>query len=136
VTIEMAFEGAKATGTMAMGGAPKAFSVELGGGAFAEGSGAEDALACLPLAEGYTVVFRNVDLQRQKVQLKRAKVLGQEPVTVPAGTFKAWKVELTSAEGEPGQTTLWVDTVTRKVLKTIATLPQMGGAVVTVELQP
>ena len=136
VTIEMAFEGTKATGTMAMGPTPKPFSIELGGGAFADGSGAHDSLACLPLAQGYAVTFRNVDLQRQKVQLKQAKVMGQEEVTVPAGTFKAWKLELTSADGDPGSTILWVDTATRKVLKTVATLPQMGGAVVTVELQP
>ena len=84
---------------------------------------------------GYTVTFRNVDLQRQKVQLKQAKVVAQENLKVAAGSFKAWKVELTSAEGEPGSTTLWVDTVTRKVLKTVATVPQMGGAIVTVELQ-
>jgi len=44
-------------------------------------------------------------------------------------------VELTSAEGEPGTTTVWVDTASRKVLKTVATGPQMGGAVVTVELR-
>ena len=135
VTIEMAFEGAKAAGTMAMGGEPKPFTIELGGGAYADGSGSQDALACLPLAAGYTVTFRNVDLQRQKVQLKQAKVAGQEELKVPAGTFNAWKVEITSAEGDPGSTTMWVDTTTRKVLKTVATLPQMGGAVVTVELQ-
>lgn len=136
IAIEMVFEGTKATGTMAMGPTPKPFSIELGGGAFADGSGAQDSLACLPLAEGYAVTFRNVDLQRQKVQLKQAKVMGQEEVTVPAGTFKAWKLEITSAEGDPGSTILWVDAATRKVLKTVATLPQMGGAVVTVELQP
>ncbi len=135
VSIEMALEGHKATGTMAMGGAPKPFSIDLGGPAFADGSGTQDALACLPLADGYSVTFRNVDLQKQKVALKQAKVLGQEEVKVPAGTFKAWKVELTSAEGDPGSTTMWVDTATRKVLKTVATMPQMGGAVVTVELQ-
>ena len=135
VTIEMAFDGTKATGTMAMGGEPKPFSIELGGGAFADGSGAQASLACLPLAEGYTVTFRNVDIQRQKGKLMQAKVVGQEDVKVPAGGFKAWKVELSSAEGDPGGTTLWVDTATRKVVKTVATMPQMGGAVVTVELQ-
>jgi dipeptidyl aminopeptidase/acylaminoacyl peptidase len=135
VTIEMTFEGAKATGTMAMGAVPKPFSIELGGGAFADGAASQDSIACLPLADGYTVTYRNVDLQKQKVQLKQAKVVGQEELKVPAGTFKAWKVELTSAEGDPGSTTIWVDTATRKVLKTVATLPQMGGAVVTVELQ-
>jgi len=135
VTIDMAFEGTKANGTMAMGGEPKPFSIDLGGQAFADGAASQDSIACLPLAEGYTISFRNVDLQKQKVQLKQAKVVGQEEVKVPAGSFKAWKVELTSAEGDPGSTTMWVDTTTRKVLKTVATLPQMGGAVVTVELQ-
>ncbi len=135
VTIEMTFEGSQATGTMAMGGDPKPFNIDLGGGAFADGSGAQDAIACLPFAAGYAATFRNVDLQKQKVQLKQAKVLGQEDLTVPAGVFKAWKVELTSAEGDPGSTLMWVDTATRRVLKTVATLPQMGGAVLTLELQ-
>ena len=54
----------------------------------------------------------------------------------PAGTFQAWKVEIASAEGEPGQTTIWVAKDSRKVVKLSATLPQMGGAVFTSELQP
>jgi hypothetical protein len=135
VTLDIAFEGSKVTGTMAMGAEPKPFSIELGGGAYADGSGSQDSLACLPLAAGYSVTFRNVDMQKQKVQLKQAKVLAQEEVKVPAGSFKAWKVELSSAEGDPGSTTMWVDTATRKVIKTVSTMPQMGGAVVTVELQ-
>ena len=61
---------------------------------------------------------------------------GAEDVTVPAGTFRRWKVELASAEGEPGTTTIWVAKATRKVVEDVATLPQMGGAVVTTELQP
>ena len=61
---------------------------------------------------------------------------GAEEVKVAAGTFQAWKIELTSAEGEPGSMTLWVDKATRKVVKTSSTVPQMGGAVVTTELLP
>ncbi|MBI1751379.1 MAG: S9 family peptidase [Acidobacteria bacterium] len=134
-TIEMAFEGTKAIGSLAMGAEPKPFSIELGGQAFAEGSASQDSIAALPLAEGYSVTFRNVDLQKQKVDLKQAKVVAQESVTVPAGTFKAWKVEITSAVGDPGSQSLWVDIATRKVVKTTAALPQMGGAVITMELQ-
>ena len=66
--------------------------------------------------------------------LKQLKVAGTEDVTVPAGTFKAFKVEITSAEGEPGSTTIWVATDSRKVVKMTATLPQMGGAKLTSEL--
>ncbi len=134
--IELAFEGGKATGTMAMGGDPKPVSVDLGGELFADGAGAHEAIGALPLAEGYSATFRNFDVRQQKVQLKQAKVAGAEDVTVPAGTFEAWKVEIASADGEPGTTTIWVAKDSRKVVKTVATLPQMGGAVVTTELQP
>ena len=134
--IELVFEGGKATGTMAMGGDPKPVSVDLGGELFADGAGGHDALGALPLAESYSTTFRNFDVRQQKVQLKQAKVTGSEKVTVPAGAFEAWKVEIVAADGEPGSTTLWVAKDTRKVVKTITTLPQMGGAVVTTELQP
>jgi dipeptidyl aminopeptidase/acylaminoacyl peptidase len=133
--IELEFSGGKATGTMAMGGDPKPVSVDLGGDLFADGVGGNEAVAALPLADGFSATFRNFDVRQQKVLLKQAKVLASENVTVPAGTFKAWKVEIASAEGEPGSTTIWVDKTSRKVVKAVATLPQMGGAVVTTELQ-
>ena len=136
MTIELAFAGGKATGTMAMGGEAKPVSADLGGPLFADGNAAHVSIAALPLAEGYQAAFRNFDVQKQKTTLRQAKVTGAEEVKVAAGTFQAWKVELTSAEGEPGSTTLWVDKATRKVVKTSSTLPQMGGAVVTTELQP
>ncbi|HYN42386.1 MAG TPA: S9 family peptidase [Thermoanaerobaculia bacterium] len=136
VTIELSFAGGKATGTMAMGAEPKPVSVDLGGPLFADGNTAHVSIAALPLAEGFQTTFRNFDVQKQKPALKQAKVTGAEEVKVAAGTFQAWKVELTSAEGEPGATTLWVDKATRKVVKTSTTLPQMGGAVITSELQP
>ena len=135
VVIEMTFANGKATGSMAMGGDPKPFSVDLAGGVFADGSASQDTLACLPLAEGYATTFRNLDLQRQKVTVKQVKVLAKESLTVPAGTFQAWKLEVASGEGDPGSTLQWVDSLTRRVLKTTATLPQMGGAVITLELQ-
>ena len=133
--IELSFEGGKATGTVAMGGEPKPVSADLGGELFADGAGGLDAIGALPLAEGFSTTFRNFDVQQQKVQLKKAKVSGSEEVTVPAGTFKTWKVEIASAEGEPGSTTIWVAKESRKVVKTITTVPQMGGAVITTELQ-
>ena len=85
-----------------MGGPAKPVSVDLGGPVFADGAGASGVLATLPLAEGYTATFRNFDVQKQKASLKQVKVLGAEDVTVPAGTFKTWKVEITSAEGDAG----------------------------------
>ena len=133
-TIKLTFEGTKATGAMAMGGQEKPISVDVGGIIFADGAGMLPSIAALPLAEGFSTTFRNFDVMRQKAAVKEAKVTAVEDVTVPAGTFKAWKVEITSAEGEPGRQTVWVDTGSRRVVKHSATLPQMGGAVVSAEL--
>jgi dipeptidyl aminopeptidase/acylaminoacyl peptidase len=134
--IELSFAEGKASGTVAMGGSPQPVSVELGGELFADGVGAYESIASLALADGFSATYRNFDVRQQKVQLKQAKVAGAESVTVPAGTFDAWKVEIASPEGEPGATTIWVAKDSRKVVKVSATLPQMGGAVLTSELQP
>jgi dipeptidyl aminopeptidase/acylaminoacyl peptidase len=136
VEVDVAFKDGKATGTFSMNGQTRPIAVELGGALFADGASTAQALASLPLADGYTTTFRNFDLQKQKVALKQVKVVGTEDVSVPAGAFKAWKLEVTSAEGEPGSITLWIATDSRKIVKTSASLPSMGGAIVTSELQP
>jgi dipeptidyl aminopeptidase/acylaminoacyl peptidase len=136
VAIDLTFTETKVTGSMAMGGEPKPVEAELEGPLFAEGNAAHDSIARLALAEGYSVAFRNFDVQKMKTTVMQAKVIGAEDVTVPAGTFQAWKVELASAEGDPGVTTLWIDKESRRVVKTVATLPQMGNAVFTAELKP
>jgi dipeptidyl aminopeptidase/acylaminoacyl peptidase len=134
VTIEVKFNDNKAVGSMAINGQSKPIAVSTGGALFADGAGASDVLASLPLAEGYTATFRNFDLQKQKTALKQVKVAGAENVTVPAGNFDAFKLEITSAEGEPGKTTVWVAKESRKVVKIVAVIPEMNGAVLTTEL--
>jgi dienelactone hydrolase len=133
-TIEVVIKDNKASGSMAMGGEPKPIAIDTGGVVFADGAGAYDVLASLPLSEGYTATFRNLDLQKQKVSLKQMKVAGVEKVTVPAGSFDAFKCQITSAEGESGTTTVWVAKDSRKVVKTNAVLPQLNGATLTSEL--
>jgi len=134
VEIHLETNGNQINGTMAAGAAPKQIHADLGGALFADGAGANDVLATLPLAEGYSVTFRNFDVNKQKVSLKQLKVLGVEKVTVPAGSFDAFKVEVASAEGEPGQTMLWISKSDRRVLKISSVLPQANGAVLTAEL--
>jgi len=136
VTLEIVFEGGKATGSLTMGDEPRPIDAELGGELFADGSCTHVSLAALPLAEGYTTRFRNFDVRRQKPSLRQIQVLGVEEIAVAAGTFKAWKAEVSSAEGEPGATLLWIDTASRKVVKTSTQTPAMGGATITTELQP
>jgi dipeptidyl aminopeptidase/acylaminoacyl peptidase len=129
---EVTYSGSKVTGSLAMGGDPKPFDLDSGGPLFAEGASAQVALGALPLAEGYSVTFRTFDLMRQKVTLRQLAVLGIEEVTVPAGTFKAFKVLVKSAEGDPGEQTLWIATDKRQLVKVSATLP--NGATMTAEM--
>jgi hypothetical protein len=136
VKAELSFAGGKASGTFNMGGQANTVAVDLGGAVFADGAGSGEVLARLPLADGYSTTFRNFDLRQQKVSLKQIKVVASEEVKVPAGQFQTWKAEVSSAQGEPGTTTLWIAKDSRQVVKTSASLPQMGGATITSELQP
>jgi dipeptidyl aminopeptidase/acylaminoacyl peptidase len=134
VVFEVDFKDNKATGSMSMNGQAKPIAVDVGGDIFGDGAGAFDAVAALPLAEGYTVSFRNMDLQKQKLELKNLKVVGVESVTVPAGTFEAYKVEITAADNEADKTTIWIAKDSRKVAKISAVLTQLNGAILTSEL--
>ncbi|HEV7553721.1 MAG TPA: DUF3108 domain-containing protein, partial [Candidatus Angelobacter sp.] len=135
-TIEVNFAGNKATGTMNMNGQDRPISADLGGPIFADAAASEMTIAALPLAEGYTTSFRNFDVRKQKEKLLQLKVVGAESVTVPAGTFDTYKVELSSADGGADKQTLWIAKDSRKPVKMTATLAEMGGATITQEMVP
>jgi dienelactone hydrolase len=120
----------------AVEGGDKPMSADLDGTTFADGAGANFVIGCLPLAEGYTTTFRNFDLQRQAVKLLELQVAGSESVTVPAGTFDAFKVELSSADGGPDKSTVWIAKDSRTPVKISTVMVEMGGAVLTAELLP
>ena len=133
-SVDLDFAGDKAAGNVNISGQEKPVSVDLGGPLFASAAGAKQSISCLPLAEGYSTTFRNFDPQKQTVKLMQLKVTGVEKVTVPAGTFDAYKVEITSADGGPDKETLWVARDSRKPVKETMVLPAMGGALLTQEL--
>ncbi|HEX6730343.1 MAG TPA: hypothetical protein VF074_10050, partial [Pyrinomonadaceae bacterium] len=134
--IEMNVTPSKVTGTTTMNGQSKPIDVDTGGALFADGAGAFDVLAALPLANGYSLSFRNFDVQKQKLQIKQLKVVGTESVTVPAGTFDAYKLEIVAADNEADKQTVWIDKGSRKVLKISAVIPSLNGAILTSELTP
>ena len=134
VSVNLDFAGNKASGSMSMNGQDKSISVDLGGPLFADAAGSQEVIGCLPLAEGYTATYRNFDVQQQKVKLLQLKVAGVESVTVPAGTFNAFRVEISSADGGNDKETVWIAKDSRKPVKSSAVLAQMGGAVLTSEL--
>ena len=133
-SVEVAFANDKAAGKMSMNGQDRPITADLGGVIFADGASTNDAIAALPLAEGYTTTFRNFDVMHQQVKPRVLKVVGSEKVTVPAGEFDAWKVSVTPAEGTGETTTLWVNKADRRVVKITNVLPEMNGATATAEL--
>ena len=133
--VELDFKDGKATGTTTMNGQSKPVSVDVGGVVFADGGGAFDVLARLPLAVSYSTTFRNFDVLKQKPQLKQLKVVGIESVTVPAGAFDAYKVEIVDTNDEADKQTVWIAKDSHKVVKITATIPSLGGALLTSELQ-
>jgi dienelactone hydrolase len=136
VAIDLNFTGDKAVGNMNMNGQDKPISVDLGGPLFADAAGAKQSISCLPLAEGYSTTFRNFDVEKQKVKLMQLKVSGVDKVTVPAGTFDTFVVNITSADGGDDKETVWVARDSHKAVKESAVLASMGGAVLTQELLP
>lgn len=133
LAIDVDFKANKASGAIIVNGESRAIAADTGGALFADGAGAYSVVGALPLADGYSATFRNFDLQKQTTTLKQLKVVGSEKVTVPAGSFDAFKVEITSAEGEPGKTTIWIAKTNRNLIKIIAVVPQ-NGAMITSEL--
>jgi dipeptidyl aminopeptidase/acylaminoacyl peptidase len=135
VTIDVAYEGDKATGKMAMNGQERPIDAATGGAMFADAAGAQFAIGALPLETGYKTTYRNFDLQRQRPKLIQLTVVGEESVTVPAGTFTCFKVETSSADGGADKSTIWIDKASRKSVKMSATMASMGGASMVSELQ-
>ena len=62
------------------------------------------------------------------------KVLGSENVAVPAGTFDAYKLELTSDDGSGDKQTIWIAKESHRAIKMDGVLASMGGATLTMEL--
>jgi dienelactone hydrolase len=136
VTVDLDFAGDKAVGNMNMNGKDQPISVDLGGPLFADAAASKQSISCLPLAEGYTTTYRNFDVQKQKVKLMQLKVAGIDQVTVPAGTFDTYKVEISSADGGDDKETIWIARDSHKAVKESAVIASMGGAILTQELMP
>jgi dipeptidyl aminopeptidase/acylaminoacyl peptidase len=131
--IEYVVVGGKVVGQFLVGGQTRPFSADIGGELFNDAAGLYQSVATLPFAPDYKVAFRTFDVQVQRVRTVRLRVLGSEQVTVPAGAFDAFKIELANADDE-GKTTVWVAKDSRKVVKFVGVRPQLQGATVTSEL--
>jgi len=132
INIDFNVAAGKATGEMKMNGQARPIAVDLGGPLFADGPGAAHVVATLPLQAGYVTRVRTLNLLNQKAQELDVSVDGTEAITVPAGTFDAWKVNAVGADGT--KMTIWIDKKTYRHVKSSGSSPQSGGALVTQEL--
>ena len=123
----------KAVGQFLVKGQTRPFSVDLGGELFNDAAGIYQTLATLPFAPGYRIAFRTFDVQVQRVRTAQLQFLGTEQITVPAGTFDTFKIELSTAD-DGVRTTVWVVKDSRKVAKIVGVRPQLQGATLTSEL--
>jgi dipeptidyl aminopeptidase/acylaminoacyl peptidase len=101
-------------------------SIPVSGPLFAEGPGQALLLATLPLAEGYTAVFRNADMSAMAEKMFRLNVKAE---TLEEGQ-KTWRLEIVAVDGSPGSTTIWVEQGTYAVLQYEQSVPQLGGATI------
>jgi hypothetical protein len=139
VAINLDFTGDKVTGTIKRSGPDEPFVLDVSGPLFAGQAGSDATIGCLPLAEGYSTTFRNFDIEAQEETRVHLKVVGMERVTVPAGTFDSYKVELTSANGRGSyKGTVWIAKDSRTPVKTSGSETVGRGPMVTVttELVP
>jgi hypothetical protein len=133
MAVTLAFEGGKATGTAAMGGPAQPIS-------------ADRAVRSSPTAPPRSArrgAAAEGRLHRHVPQLRRdeAQVLAQAGEGDRDGGRHRPGRDVQGVEGRDqvrrrraGEQTIWVDSTTRRVVKVSAALPEMGGAIATMEL--
>lgn len=130
--VEVKYGADEVTGNTEMAGKKQAFSTKTTDFLVPNGAGEDLYLALMPMEVGKNFFYKTYNVQKQAVTTYEVKVLRKESVTVPAGTFEALVLDIKDATGEPGDRTLWV--ANGVPVKSVATMPQMGGAKVTSEL--
>ena len=128
---DIAFQNDKATGTLTANGKTKTVNRSIGASAF--GGGVLDAIGTLPLAVGYTTVWREFDAQTETVKTSDLRVAAIETIKTPAGEFETFKVLLVANDDSMRQT-LWFGRSNNRLIKLVATSKDSGGITVTSEL--
>ena len=91
----------------------------------------ETAVEAMPLAAGFATEVVAFQPATGSVQRILVEVAGAEPVDVPAGSFDAYRLTLSAADGLSG--TLWVtEAKPHRAVKSDLTQPAMGGRIVSV----
>jgi dipeptidyl aminopeptidase/acylaminoacyl peptidase len=136
-TVEVAFASREITGSIDAGPQQLPIQIDLEAPVFGPDAALEAALSGMPIGEGFRWPIRFAEVgMEQRVRYFQLEVAELETVEVPAGTFEAWRVDMTPLDGEGGEHTYWVrDEAPRLVVKIEGRLPaQMAGGTFTTRL--
>ena len=122
-TIEVVYAPEKVSVTMM--GKTKDFPVD--GALLTSGAGYDMLIARLPLAEGYTTSFYNLDVMTQKLKTMKLEVEGKEE--------GKWEVKIVNAENEKEETILMIDPEKKLATYLEQVVPAMGNAKITSTLK-
>jgi len=134
-SVSLNFKADVVEGTISGPGMSMPVNIKLTQPVLTDGAGAEVAVSSLPLKEGYTTTIYTLDIMGGKAKTYALRVTGSEKVTVAAGTFDAFRVELNPQEGESGGMVAWIGKDNRRTVKIETKLPaQVGGGTAVGEL--
>ena len=136
-TVRVNYSETAINGAISMPGREMPLESKLDAPVYGTDNALDVVLGSLPLAPGYKTTLRTFDILSQSVKVMTVEVAGIEKVTVPAGTFDAFKVELKNMDGEAGGGTVYINKgVDHYKVRSVMELPPMvGGGTVTSELQ-
>ncbi len=135
--VRLAFTPTAVTGEAGMLGATTPVTTALTSPVFTGGGALELLFGIRPLAVGYTEALTILEPQGAMAPTAmNLSVVAQESVTVPAGTFDAFKLTLGATDGATPPQTIWVSSAApHLVLRAVSTLgPEMGGGAMTIVL--
>jgi len=135
-TVVINYSAAGVKGAVKMGTQEMPIDVPLNAPVFGDGSSLEVLVGALSLAPGYQATLRVFDFQTQKSRSMSIAVAGSESVTVPAGTFTCYKLEIKPIDGESGGSTIFVNKADPRVMirGIFEFPPQAGGGSITTDL--
>lgn len=134
-TVHLKFENGKVEGMLEAGPQKLPINVNVDVPIVSDGAGVEMMIESLSLTENTTLKFYQLDLMSAKTKEYILKVVGNEKISVPAGEYDTYKVDIKEVSGEGEPTHKWVDKASGKTVKTVTKLgAQMGGGTVTIEL--
>jgi len=124
------------TGKITAGPQEIPIMVQLRAPVFGDGPALDIALLGMGLSEGGETTIRTLDLNMQKSRIMKVHVAGIEDVTVPAGTYTCYRLELQPIDDPSGKSSVWITVdETYKIIKKTDVLPaQIGGGTATMEL--